>query len=563
LAEKALRSDALHPGRRRVTISVSVLNPGKARPPRGETAQAWQPYISLDMTKESMQDNSMQHTTDTWQSLRPALLAVGQEPDRVLLDRVKSLGPDVVPALIDMATDRALHYAEQDDPAVWAPLHALQILGEMEAPAAVEPLLPLLAWDDPSLAESVEEALGKIGRPALDPLGALIFDRSQEAWTRNCAVQALEQIAQSHPDLMSEVAAALVARLDAVERHTPDDETLNGFIISSLLELKAEETLPAIRRAFDEDRVDTMIVDFDSVQREFDLPGAPPLPAYRDPLRKRDGLNLRLKCTACGFERPHLVKKVYCDLGTMDRRKAGEEIRYSEYVIPQRITCPKCGAVDRYELGGNAMLTLSAELLARLARHEAGEKDANDEGPLVFQRFTLTDGREMHPYEARDMYRRQIEAEPERADLRLRYGNVLSFLGYQEEAEAQYRAALDRDPTNIEVLYNLGNALYERGNREEARLHLEQVVALAPSSALPRARRNDFVESARETLRDLSGTFVRLPGPPLRTVPGVATIGAQGASAMAKQVPLRLEKVGRNEPCPCGSGLKYKKCHGR
>jgi preprotein translocase subunit SecA len=23
------------------------------------------------------------------------------------------------------------------------------------------------------------------------------------------------------------------------------------------------------------------------------------------------------------------------------------------------------------------------------------------------------------------------------------------------------------------------------------------------------------------------------------------------------------EKVGRNEPCPCGSGKKYKKCHGR
>ena len=22
-------------------------------------------------------------------------------------------------------------------------------------------------------------------------------------------------------------------------------------------------------------------------------------------------------------------------------------------------------------------------------------------------------------------------------------------------------------------------------------------------------------------------------------------------------------KVGRNDPCPCGSGLKYKKCHGK
>ena len=24
-----------------------------------------------------------------------------------------------------------------------------------------------------------------------------------------------------------------------------------------------------------------------------------------------------------------------------------------------------------------------------------------------------------------------------------------------------------------------------------------------------------------------------------------------------------VEKVGRNDPCPCGSGLKYKKCHGK
>jgi hypothetical protein len=30
-------------------------------------------------------------------------------------------------------------------------------------------------------------------------------------------------------------------------------------------------------------------------------------------------------------------------------------------------------------------------------------------------------------------------------------------------------------------------------------------------------------------------------------------------------VPKRREviKIGRNEPCPCGSGLKWKRCHGR
>lgn len=31
------------------------------------------------------------------------------------------------------------------------------------------------------------------------------------------------------------------------------------------------------------------------------------------------------------------------------------------------------------------------------------------------------------------------------------------------------------------------------------------------------------------------------------------------SGAPARAVP----KVGRNEPCPCGSGLKYKHCHGR
>ena len=32
---------------------------------------------------------------------------------------------------------------------------------------------------------------------------------------------------------------------------------------------------------------------------------------------------------------------------------------------------------------------------------------------------------------------------------------------------------------------------------------------------------------------------------------------------MVKPKPLTVNKVGRNEPCPCGSGLKHKKCCGK
>ena len=31
----------------------------------------------------------------------------------------------------------------------------------------------------------------------------------------------------------------------------------------------------------------------------------------------------------------------------------------------------------------------------------------------------------------------------------------------------------------------------------------------------------------------------------------------------AKKVQKKSTKVGRNDPCPCGSGLKYKNCHGK
>jgi preprotein translocase subunit SecA len=39
--------------------------------------------------------------------------------------------------------------------------------------------------------------------------------------------------------------------------------------------------------------------------------------------------------------------------------------------------------------------------------------------------------------------------------------------------------------------------------------------------------------------------------------------GGDGSSNGAnKQVVNKGDKVGRNDPCPCGSGKKFKKCHG-
>jgi preprotein translocase subunit SecA len=38
---------------------------------------------------------------------------------------------------------------------------------------------------------------------------------------------------------------------------------------------------------------------------------------------------------------------------------------------------------------------------------------------------------------------------------------------------------------------------------------------------------------------------------------------AEQAAARGKRQPVVVgERIGRNDPCPCGSGKKYKKCHG-
>jgi len=44
----------------------------------------------------------------------------------------------------------------------------------------------------------------------------------------------------------------------------------------------------------------------------------------------------------------------------------------------------------------------------------------------------------------------------------------------------------------------------------------------------------------------------------------LAVAARQGGGDSASQPSQRRtgDKVGRNDPCPCGSGKKYKKCHG-
>jgi preprotein translocase subunit SecA len=67
----------------------------------------------------------------------------------------------------------------------------------------------------------------------------------------------------------------------------------------------------------------------------------------------------------------------------------------------------------------------------------------------------------------------------------------------------------------------------------------------------------DMVESVkRDAVRYLFHVEVAQPKSQLQRVQPNPT-GGKGPSK-----PVTSDKVGRNDPCPCGSGKKFKRCHG-
>ena len=71
---------------------------------------------------------------------------------------------------------------------------------------------------------------------------------------------------------------------------------------------------------------------------------------------------------------------------------------------------------------------------------------------------------------------------------------------------------------------------------------------------------------AREGRVDVAEQRLRVRDEELRNRENVLEAREQGAELASKlasrPLPHRV-KVGRNERCPCGSGLKYKRCHGQ
>ncbi|HIW10815.1 MAG TPA: preprotein translocase subunit SecA [Candidatus Rikenella faecigallinarum] len=114
--------------------------------------------------------------------------------------------------------------------------------------------------------------------------------------------------------------------------------------------------------------------------------------------------------------------------------------------------------------------------------------------------------------------------------------------------------------------FELFRKMIEKINREVLSMLFKVYLPLAPAGAgqgapqpTPQAQPQQAIPARnRPDMNRMQTSRNEGPVPP-RAVAG----GGSASSTSAKPAPAHAEKrVGRNDPCPCGSGKKYKNCHG-
>ncbi len=494
------------------------------------------------------------------------LLGLGVTDEEIdyasLAEQLREFTPD----LIRLVLDQDFASREEDDPAALAPFHALEILAILGPAEAAEPLLACLEWETDWAGNELVRAYAGIGPVAIPLLLNYLEDGEREKLARAHAGDALRAIAEAYPAVREQIIDALTRFLD---RPTADDsaaeEFVTAFIISDLTEIGATSAYDAIVRAFAEDRVDTQILDLEFIEQEW---GMRPRPEYDDLKTPTEpGVRLVLKCTACGRERTHVFPTVYFDLGTARDKKKLE--KYQPLIIPQRVSCPKCGAIDQYELSGMGQIAIMANMMAAYSPEAGATLRPNQQ--IKFITFTTRWGR-MHPNEADERYRNELAKRPDDADLLVGYANLKRFLGYLDEAKERYHLALTFDSNNAEAWMNLAQMASEGRDLKSAIRYWEMTLQSTLAGGAPSGQGDDYRQAAEDALLLLrTGLFPDQIPDELSAAFITDTLNPVGSQRPApvkredqgRPAPERRQKIGRNDPCPCGSGKKYKLCHGR
>ena len=228
-----------------------------------------------------------------------------------------------------------------------------------------------------------------------------------------------------------------------------------------------------------------------------------------------------LRCTACGDANRYGLDRVYAaPKGTDGPPYLGDEL-----------DCLSCRAADTQAPTYRACSQL------RLAAKD---------GEVVEGRAPLPGGRRVPVAEAVAWYEARLAEEPDSIPDLAGLGQVLARFGPRRGAVAILERCLALDPVCVDAALDLAGVLRAQGESERAFGLLGPFLSADTGWHSLGLHGSGPAATARSLLASYNGLAAELGRPRLE---------ASSLPAAAQR-----RRVGRNDPCPCGSGKKYKKC---
>jgi tetratricopeptide (TPR) repeat protein len=132
---------------------------------------------------------------------------------------------------------------------------------------------------------------------------------------------------------------------------------------------------------------------------------------------------------------------------------------------------------------------------------------------------------------------------------------LLADGGQGDAAVAELEQAVAQAPGDLEAVEQLAGLLHHMGRLPEAEAQYRRILSESREGYQRRCAAEDLAMVLRLQGREEEAAA--------REEEAAAREEAPASSAAVHQAPPALPKIGRNEPCPCGSGAKYKRCCGR
>ena len=164
------------------------------------------------------------------------------------------------------------------------------------------------------------------------------------------------------------------------------------------------------------------------------------------------------------------------------------------------------------------------------------------------------------------------------------YGQTDPVIAYKQEGSAMFNEMIERIQTNtvamllkvrIEVRQSPATRVLPTASRIAPRQSAQPQQPAQSEAPAQQPAQSEPAQSAAPAQNETSGSAPAqnaAPGLPglspagIPDIPAAVDVDSLKTSGESKFNPASMpkrKKVGPNDPCPCGSGLKYKKCHGK